>query len=66
MPLLAVFNREDVVFVSLCLPNFVFDRLDAGLVVVLVDFAVDGDGFFEFLDRDDGFFSDCGLEGFID
>jgi hypothetical protein len=43
MALLTVLNGENVVFVSLGLPDFVFDRLDAGLVVVLVHLPVDCD-----------------------
>lgn len=53
-------------FVGLGRDDTVFDWLDAGLVVVLVDFAVDGGGGLFACGGDDAFFDDRGLEVFTD
>jgi len=64
MALLTVLDGENIVFVSLGLPDFVFDRLDASLVVVLVHLPVDCNCFLQFFDGNNGFLCDCRLEGF--
>lgn len=62
---LTVLGREDLVLVVILNADLITDRLDAGLVVVLVDLAVYGDGLLLDLDGLDEFFCNCWAEFFM-
>lgn len=64
MSLFAMDYRHNLMFVFLWHPDFVLNRLDARLIVILVHLAVNSDGFLHFLDWHDRFFGYCRLENF--
>lgn len=51
--------------VLLLLADIVHDRMDAGLVVVLVDLTIKSDRLLHRFDRNHGLLCDGGLKGFI-
>jgi hypothetical protein len=60
--LFAIFNGNRAVLMLLWLPDMLLNRLNTSLVMVLVYFAVDGDGLLNGLNGDDGLLGDCRFE----